>query len=66
MAPSELPASFTEVRATSNAPKAVAFDKSLPPGYVWDRDELPARFHRLPFSDIEAEAIDSGGASIVF
>ncbi|KAH8697176.1 hypothetical protein BGW36DRAFT_358979 [Talaromyces proteolyticus] len=33
-------------------------------GQFFDRDELPARFHRLPWSEVEMEAIETGGASL--
>jgi len=33
-------------------------------GEFFDRDELPSRFHRLPYSDTEIEAIETGGASL--
>jgi len=33
-------------------------------GEYFDRDELPARFRRTPFSLEEIEAINSGGASM--
>lgn len=35
------------------------------PGVYFDRNELPARFHRGRFSEMEIEAIESGGASLV-
>lgn len=35
------------------------------PGEVFDRNDLPQRFHRLPWSDTEIEAIETGGASLV-
>ncbi|KAI9373298.1 hypothetical protein BJX61DRAFT_541833 [Aspergillus egyptiacus] len=33
-------------------------------GEFFDRDELPARFRRLPYSEAEIEAIETGGASL--
>lgn len=33
-------------------------------GEVWDRDELPARFRRMRWSEAEMEAVNSGGASL--
>lgn len=33
-------------------------------GEVWDRDELPARFRRMRWTEAEMEAVDSGGASM--
>ncbi|KAK5163720.1 uncharacterized protein LTR77_010393 [Saxophila tyrrhenica] len=33
-------------------------------GQFFDRDELPARFRRRPFSEAEMEAVDSAGASM--
>ncbi|OOF96997.1 hypothetical protein ASPCADRAFT_205754 [Aspergillus carbonarius ITEM 5010] len=33
-------------------------------GEFFDRDELPSRFHRLPWSEAEIEAIETGGASL--
>lgn len=33
-------------------------------GEVWDRNELPARFRRRPWSEAEMEAVDSAGASM--
>jgi len=33
-------------------------------GEVWDRNELPARFRRRPWSEAEIEAIDTAGASL--
>ncbi|KZZ96975.1 Ribosomal protein YMR-31, mitochondrial [Ascosphaera apis ARSEF 7405] len=33
-------------------------------GEVFDRSELPRRFHRLAWSDAEIEAIETGGASL--
>jgi small subunit ribosomal protein YMR-31 len=34
--------------------------EQVSPGGVLDRNELPARFHRLRFSQAEIEAIDVG------
>ncbi|KAL1968859.1 hypothetical protein VTN77DRAFT_1220 [Rasamsonia byssochlamydoides] len=34
------------------------------PGEFFDRDELPERFHRLPWTQAEIEAIETGGASL--
>lgn len=34
-------------------------------GRAFDRCELPARFGRLPFSETEMEAVETGGASLV-
>jgi small subunit ribosomal protein YMR-31 len=34
-------------------------------GQFFDRDDLPARFRRLPWSELEIEAIETGGASLV-
>lgn len=34
------------------------------PGEAWDRDELPARFRRRPWSEAEIEAVDTAGASM--
>ncbi|KAJ9197019.1 hypothetical protein DTO166G4_2616 [Paecilomyces variotii] len=33
-------------------------------GEFFDRDELPQRFHRLPWTETEIEAIETGGASL--
>ena len=33
-------------------------------GQYFDRSDLPQRFHRLPWSDVEIEAIETGGASL--
>ncbi|KAI9039105.1 alpha-ketoglutarate dehydrogenase subunit KGD4 [Aspergillus affinis] len=33
-------------------------------GEFFDRVELPSRFHRLPWSEAEIEAIETGGASL--
>ncbi|PKY04043.1 hypothetical protein P168DRAFT_281698 [Aspergillus campestris IBT 28561] len=33
-------------------------------GEFFDRDELPSRFHRLPFTEAEIEAVETGGASL--
>lgn len=33
-------------------------------GEFFDRQELPSRFHRLPWSELEIEAIETGGASL--
>ncbi|RAO64138.1 uncharacterized protein BHQ10_000150 [Talaromyces amestolkiae] len=33
-------------------------------GEFFDRQELPTRFHRLPWSELEIEAIETGGASL--
>jgi small subunit ribosomal protein YMR-31 len=33
-------------------------------GEFFDRDDLPPRFRRLPWSEVEIEAIESGGASL--
>ncbi|KAH1486676.1 hypothetical protein LV164_006541 [Aspergillus fumigatus] len=33
-------------------------------GEFFDRAELPARFHRLPWTEAEIEAIETGGASL--
>jgi len=33
-------------------------------GEVWDRNELPKRFHRSTWSSEEIDAIESGGASM--
>lgn len=35
------------------------------PGVYFDRNELPRRFHRGRFSELEIEAIETGGASLV-
>ncbi|KAK5138278.1 hypothetical protein LTR08_003339 [Meristemomyces frigidus] len=34
-------------------------------GEVFDRNELPKRFHRIRWTDAENEAVDSAGASVV-
>lgn len=34
------------------------------PGQFFDRAELPARFGRLPWTQAEIEAIETGGASM--
>ncbi|KAL2001106.1 hypothetical protein VTN02DRAFT_2224 [Thermoascus thermophilus] len=34
------------------------------PGEFFDRQELPARFHRLPWTEAEIEAVETGGASL--
>ena len=33
-------------------------------GEVWDRDDLPARFHRRPFTAAEIDAVETGGSSL--
>ncbi|KAF2771379.1 hypothetical protein EJ03DRAFT_325807 [Teratosphaeria nubilosa] len=33
-------------------------------GEVWDRNELPKRFHRIRWSEADIEALESGGASM--
>ncbi|RHZ62644.1 alpha-ketoglutarate dehydrogenase subunit KGD4 [Aspergillus thermomutatus] len=33
-------------------------------GEFFDRAELPSRFHRLPWTEAEIEAIETGGASL--
>jgi small subunit ribosomal protein YMR-31 len=33
-------------------------------GEFFDRQELPSRFHRLPWSEFEIEAVETGGASL--
>ncbi|BDD60590.1 hypothetical protein MPDQ_005039 [Monascus purpureus] len=33
-------------------------------GEYFDRNELPERFHRLPWTEAEIEAIETGGASL--
>ncbi|KAA8644838.1 hypothetical protein EYZ11_010597 [Aspergillus tanneri] len=33
-------------------------------GEFFDRVELPSRFHRLPWTEAEIEAIETGGASL--
>ncbi|OIW27840.1 hypothetical protein CONLIGDRAFT_452489 [Coniochaeta ligniaria NRRL 30616] len=35
-----------------------------PQGYAFDRNELPARFRRIPLTLAEIEAIESGGAEV--
>ncbi|KAI0008954.1 hypothetical protein F4779DRAFT_409730 [Xylariaceae sp. FL0662B] len=35
-----------------------------PKGVYFDRNELPARFHRTPLSPAEIEAIETGGATL--
>ncbi|KAI1438979.1 hypothetical protein GGR50DRAFT_215864 [Xylaria sp. CBS 124048] len=35
-----------------------------PPGYYFDRNELPERFRRVPLSAAEIEAIETGGATL--
>ncbi|KAI9733235.1 MAG: hypothetical protein M1834_003319 [Cirrosporium novae-zelandiae] len=35
-----------------------------PKGLYFDRNELPARFRRMPWTDAEIEAVESGGASL--
>ena len=34
-----------------------------PKGYYFDRNDLPARFHRAPLTAAEIEAIETGGAA---
>jgi small subunit ribosomal protein YMR-31 len=34
------------------------------PGEFFDRDELPKRFHRVPWTQVEIEAIETAGASL--
>jgi len=34
-------------------------------GEFFDRNELPARFRRIPYSEMEIEAIETGGATLV-
>lgn len=34
-------------------------------GEFFDRSELPARFHKTPFSQAETDAIETGGATMV-
>ncbi|KAL2312709.1 37S ribosomal protein YMR-31, mitochondrial [Schizosaccharomyces pombe] len=57
-----LPASFTTVNSGpakhSTAPPATPETSIL----VEDRNELPLRFHRLPVSEAEMQAVESGGA----
>jgi small subunit ribosomal protein YMR-31 len=36
---------------------------SPPKGFFFDRNELPARFHRAPLSLDEIEAVETGGAA---
>ncbi|KAF1817781.1 uncharacterized protein K489DRAFT_385548 [Dissoconium aciculare CBS 342.82] len=31
----------------------------------WDRNDLPQRFHRTPFTQAEIDAIETGGASLL-
>ena len=35
-------------------------------GYVWDRAELPQRFRRMRWTEAEMEAVNSGGASMLW
>ncbi|KAI0853806.1 hypothetical protein F5Y00DRAFT_223653 [Daldinia vernicosa] len=35
-----------------------------PKGYYFDRNELPERFHRVPLTAAEIEAIETGGAAL--
>ncbi|KAK4549780.1 hypothetical protein LTR36_005081 [Oleoguttula mirabilis] len=37
----------------------------LAKGEVWDRNDLPKRFHRVRWTEAEIEAIESAGASMV-
>jgi small subunit ribosomal protein YMR-31 len=40
-------------------------DVKAPKGVYFDRNELPARFRRIPFTEEEIEAIETGGATLV-
>jgi small subunit ribosomal protein YMR-31 len=33
-------------------------------GEFFDRDELPTRFHRLPWTQTEIDAVETAGASL--
>jgi small subunit ribosomal protein YMR-31 len=35
------------------------------PGEFFDRDDLPQRFHRLPWSQTEIDAVETAGASLL-
>lgn len=56
-------ASFTQ-GAVGSSPGAALGPVQPREGEVFDRAELPRRFHRLPYSEVEIEAIETGGASL--
>lgn len=56
-------ASFTQGAVGRNAGAALGPVQPRE-GEYFDRDDLPQRFHRLPYSEAEIEAIETGGASL--
>ncbi|RJE26554.1 hypothetical protein PHISCL_01066 [Aspergillus sclerotialis] len=56
-------ASFTK-GFVGSSPGAALGSVAPKEGQFFDRTELPQRFHRLPWSDAEIEAIETGGASM--
>ncbi|KAF7116379.1 hypothetical protein CNMCM5793_004623 [Aspergillus hiratsukae] len=56
-------ASFSQ-GAIGRSPGAALGPVQPQQGQFFDRAELPARFHRLPWTEAEIEAIETGGASL--
>ncbi|KAL4948737.1 hypothetical protein BDW69DRAFT_175901 [Aspergillus filifer] len=56
-------ASFTQ-GSVGRSPGASLGPVQPKEGQFFDRAELPARFHRLPYTAAEIEAIETGGASL--
>lgn len=56
-------ASFTQ-GSIGRSPGVALGGVQPPQGEFFDRAELPRRFQRLPWSDAEIEAIETGGASL--
>ena len=53
------------LRRTIGAQTGAHLGPVVPPkGVAWDRNELPARFHRTPLSPAEIEAVETGGAAL--
>ncbi|KAL4750784.1 hypothetical protein BDW72DRAFT_175290 [Aspergillus terricola var. indicus] len=56
-------ASFTQ-GSVGRTPGAALGPVQPKQGEFFDRAELPSRFHRLPYTEAEIEAIETGGASL--
>ncbi|BFZ59460.1 hypothetical protein YB2330_000470 [Saitoella coloradoensis] len=73
--PREFPDSFIKYRSSAqqhgplgNNGKAASSSSNAQPqgGLFMDRDELPARFRRMVMTVAEIEAVETGGATIVW